>query len=624
MGRALLALLVLGGCVTVDPTVSHETLVTDWRDEVIYQVMIDRFEDGDTNNNYNVDYRRAASYHGGDWQGLIDRLDYIEALGVTTLWISPVVQNVESDAGFASYHGYWTQDFINTNPHFGDLAKLQELVREAHARGLKVILDIVTNHIGQLFFYDINRNGQADIVFFGGGGPGSGSRTEDPAADLRRVSEWDPEYDCRGVQGFTSLGENGPAPLVWVDEPHISRVPPNPPEFHNPDWYHRNGRVTIWETGLRDPPFNCPEQAASPQEYLREQEMLGDFPGGLKDLATERADVRDALVRVFQYWIEAADFDGFRIDTLKHVEPEFFDVFAPAMRSFAASLGKRQFFMFGEAFDGDDALLGSYTHGQGVDSVFYFSAKFQVFDDIFGRGAPTVKAKQLYEARAAEDVAGRPRYNDQPKENGPTDADGNGLSSRQLLVNFMDNHDVPRWLYDFPDVRKLRNALVYLLTIDGIPCIYYGTEQDFAGGPDPSNREDMWHSDFATGGETFKHMQRLIRLRKKHAPLRRGDVTWRWATEHTGDESDAGLMAFERSYQGERVLVLINTHDDRPARTRFEDTVLETGFGAGAQVVDVLSEAGGGLETFTTQAGGTLDVTVVPRGARIFVLAGNE
>ncbi len=622
--RQILCLALLAGCVTVDPTVKHETLVEDWRDEVIYQVMIDRFADGDSNNNYNVDYRRASAYHGGDWQGLIDRLDYIEALGVTTLWISPVVRNVESDAGFASYHGYWTQDFIGTNPHFGDLAKLQDLVRECHARGLKVVLDIVTNHVGQLFFYDINRNGQADVVFFGGGGPGAGSRTEDPAADLRRVSEWDPEYDCRGIQGFTSLGENGPAPLVWVEQPHINRIPPNPPEFHNPAWYHRNGRVTIWETGLRDPPFNCPRPAASPQDYLREQEMLGDFPGGLKDIATERADVRDALVRVFQYWIEAADFDGFRIDTLKHVEPEFFDVFAPAMRDYAASLGKREFFMFGEAFDGDDALLGSYTHGQGVDSVFYFSAKFQVFDDIFGRGAPTANARRLYEARSAPDAAGRPRYNDKPKENGPTAATGEGLNAQQLVVHFMDNHDVPRYLSDFPDVRKLRNALVYLLTIDGIPCIYYGTEQDFHGGPDPSNREDMWHSGFATDGETFRHIQKLTRLRKKHAPLRRGDVTWRWATEHVGEESDAGLMAFERSYDGERVLVLINTHNERPARSRFEDTVLETGFGAGAQLIDVFSESAGSTDTFTTQADGTLDLTVPPRGARIFVLAGQE
>lgn len=595
---------LLGSCVTVEPTVDHATQVTDWRDEIIYQIVVDRFEDGDRNNNYNVDYRKDAAYHGGDWQGIIDRLDYIETLGVTTLWISPVVKNVEEDAGFASYHGYWTQDFLAVNPHFGDLRKLQQLVEACHARGIKVVLDIVTNHIGQLFYYDINRNGQPDIVFFGGGGPGAGSRNTDQPSDLRRASEWDPEYDSRGVQSFTSLGESGLAPLVWVEQPEINRTPPNPPEFRNPRWYNRKGRVTVWESGGGD------------FDYVREQEILGDFPGGLKDLATEREDVRQALIRVFQYWIEVAGFDGFRIDTLKHVEPEFFDIFAPAMRAHAKRLGKRNFFMFGEAFDGNDDLLGSYTHGQGVDSVFYFSAKYRVFDDVFGRGAPTANIQRLFEQRS-EVVNGRPRYNDQPKADGPTDADGNGLNAQQLLVHFIDNHDVPRFLYDFPDVRALRNALVYQLTIDGIPCIYYGTEQDFAGGPDPANREDMWSSGFRTDGETFRHLQRLIQLRKKYAPLRRGDVTFRWSTEHTADEPDAGIVAFERAYQGQRVLVVINSHDTRTSSTSDGATVMQTGFPAGTEVVDVLGQT----DRFTVQADGRLNIAVPARGARILVPA---
>ena len=590
--------LALSGCVTVDTDLDHRTQVADWRDEVIYQVMVDRFEDGDPNNNFNVDYRRPSAYHGGDWQGLINRLDYIQTLGVTALWISPVVRNVEEDAGFASYHGYWTQDFLNVNLHFGDLAKLQALVRACHDRGIKVILDVVTNHIGQLFFYDINRNGQPDIVFFGGGGPGSGSQNPDQPSDLRRSSEWDPEYDSRGVQGFTSLGENGPAPVVWVEQPEINRTPPMPAEFQNPDWYNRRGRVTVWEN-----------EAAATFEYRREQEILGDFPGGLKDLATHRRDVQEALVRVFQYWIDAADFDAFRIDTLKHQEPAFFEVFAPAMRKFAKRLGKQNFFMFGEAFDGNDALLGSYTQGQGVDSVFYFSAKYRVFNGVFGNGDATANVQRLYEERSAEDVPGRPRYSITPKEDGLTDSEGAPLVTPQVLVNFMDNHDVPRFLYEFPELAKLHAALVYLLTIDGIPCIYYGTEQAFDGGPDPSNREDMWLSGFATDGATFKHVQQLIALRKELAPLRRGDVTFRWSTEHTGDESDAGLLAFERAYQGARVLVLINAKD----RTLSHPGV-PTGFAPGTTLTDRLSG-----DQVAVGADGTIRAELGARGARILV-----
>jgi alpha-amylase len=589
---------LLGSCVTVDTEMDHRTRVVDWRDEVIYQIVVDRFEDGDPNNNYNVDYRRPSSYHGGDWQGIINRLDYIETLGVTALWISPVVRNVEEDAGFASYHGYWTQDFLNVNLHFGDLAKLQELVRACHARGIKVILDVVTNHVGQLFFYDINRNGVPDIVFFGGGGPGPGSRNPDQPSDLKRSSEWDPEYDSRGVQGFTSLGENGPAPIVWVEQPEINRTPPMPVEFQNPAWYNRRGRVTVWEN-----------EAAATVEYRREQEILGDFPGGLKDLATHRRDVQEALVRVFQYWIDAADFDGFRIDTLKHQEPEFFEVFAPAMRKFAKRLGKENFFMFGEAFDGNDALLGSYTQGQGVDSVFYFSAKYRIFNGVFGNGDPTINVQQLYEERTAQDVPGRPRYSVTPKEDGLTDADGAPLTSAQVLVHFMDNHDVPRFLYEFPEVEKLRAALTYLFTIDGIPCLYYGTEQDFKGGPDPSNREDMWLSGFATNGSTFKYVQQLIALRRELAPLRRGDVTFRYATANNGDESDAGLLAFERAYQGERVLVLMNTKD----RTLGHDGV-PTGFAPGTTLTDRLSG-----DSVVVGADGAIRAELAPRGARILV-----
>ena len=129
---------------------------------MIYQILVDRFANGDPNNDFRVEPSAPARYHGGDWQGIIDRLGYLEALGVTALWISPVVKNVEEDAGFASYHGYWTFDFLRPNPHFGDLLELRALVDAAHERGMLVILDVVTNHVGQLFYYDMNGNGRSE------------------------------------------------------------------------------------------------------------------------------------------------------------------------------------------------------------------------------------------------------------------------------------------------------------------------------------------------------------------------------------------------------------------------------------------------------------------------------
>ena len=161
-----------GGASDVDqPTdLPHQANANiDWRDQVIYQIMVDRFADGDTNNDINIAPTVPGRFHGGDWQGVIDHMDYLQTLGVTTLWISPVVKNVEDDAGFDGYHGYWTADFMRPNAHFGDLAKLRELVDAAHAKGMLVVLDIVANHVGQLFYYDINGNGQPDDTISGGG-----------------------------------------------------------------------------------------------------------------------------------------------------------------------------------------------------------------------------------------------------------------------------------------------------------------------------------------------------------------------------------------------------------------------------------------------------------------------
>ena len=159
----LCAALSMSTCVDTPPAEFPITNhVKDWRDEVIYQLMTDRFADGDSNNNYNTNPNVLTAWQGGDFQGVIDRIPYLQELGVTAVWISPVVKNVEEDAGIAGYHGYWTQNFTAVNPHFGDLAKLREMVAALHDAGIKVILDIVANHIGQLFYYDINKNGQPD------------------------------------------------------------------------------------------------------------------------------------------------------------------------------------------------------------------------------------------------------------------------------------------------------------------------------------------------------------------------------------------------------------------------------------------------------------------------------
>jgi alpha-amylase len=586
LAALVLGAFTLGACTDFGPVEPKKVLtsnVTDWRDEVIYQLMVDRFANGDINNDYNVDEGKLGRYQGGDYQGVIDKLDYLEALGVTALWISPVVRNVEEDAGFASYHGYWTQDFLTVNPHFGDLAALRRLVDGAHARGMKVILDIVTNHVGQLFYYDINGNGQPDENVYGSGDAPTGGEH----SPLWHQTEYDPDYDPRGVQSYTSLGEGGPAPVRWIYMPELNRVPTLPAQFQNLDWYHRRGRVTTWDSA--------------------EQTVYGDFPGGLKDLATERDDVRDALIEVFQYWITAADFDGFRIDTLKHVEHEFWQRFCPAMRRHALDHGKEKFFMFGEAFDGRDDLIGSFTFNGEVDSTFYFSQKFTVYDGVFKYGGATKNIEDLWTARLTN-------YADQPHENGI------GVPPQQALVNFMDNHDVPRFLFPSQTVAALHSALFLLLTQDGIPCIYYGTEQQFAGGNDPTNREPLWWSGYDTTNPTFQHIRALIDLRKQYAPLRRGDLTVRWSTDHVADEQDAGIFAFERTYDGETVLVVVNSRDaaaETSTRALGGEDML-TSFAPGTVLANVFVDDDP-TDTFTVDDEGRVRVTVPARGGKVLV-----
>lgn len=113
------------------------------QDDIIYMIMTDRFFDGDTSNDIDVHTTDPGAYHGGDLQGIIDKLDYIQSLGVNTIWITPVVQNQAK-----GYHGYWATDFEKVDQHLGTLATLQSLVKQAHQRGIKVLLDVVVNHTG--------------------------------------------------------------------------------------------------------------------------------------------------------------------------------------------------------------------------------------------------------------------------------------------------------------------------------------------------------------------------------------------------------------------------------------------------------------------------------------------
>lgn len=146
VAAAAMALLLLTGCQQAPGSGSPAPApMADrtWHDEIIYFIMTDRFANGDPGNDADSDPGDPGYYHGGDFKGIIDKLDYIRDLGATAIWISPVVSNTPG-----GYHGYWTLDFREINPYFGDMATLKELVRQAHRREIRVILDVVLNHVG--------------------------------------------------------------------------------------------------------------------------------------------------------------------------------------------------------------------------------------------------------------------------------------------------------------------------------------------------------------------------------------------------------------------------------------------------------------------------------------------
>lgn len=154
----------------VEKRVYEDNTDFDWDEARIYFLLTDRFSDGDKSNNnlYGESYSKEnpGAYYGGDFQGIIDKLDYLKELGINTIWISPIVDNIDyglptdKNISYYAYHGYWAKNFEETEKQFGDLETFKKLIDEAHDRGIKIMVDVVLNHAGYGLketdeFYDI-------------------------------------------------------------------------------------------------------------------------------------------------------------------------------------------------------------------------------------------------------------------------------------------------------------------------------------------------------------------------------------------------------------------------------------------------------------------------------------
>ncbi len=444
-----------------------------WQRQNIYQIITDRFCDGDPSNNnadgnYDPAGHRGTSVHGGDFKGIEQKLDYILALGATAIWISPVVLNARGE-----FHGYAGRDFFKIDPHWGTLADLQHLIAAAHARGILVIDDIVVNHGGN------------------------------------QIDSGDPGYPNFNLAGYNLRFRN----------PAKQYPPPFDLNATNPaltNLFHNYGFTKNFNDAT--------------------QTELGEL-SGLDDFKTESPYVREQMEKIYQYWIEQAGFDGFRVDTVKHVEMVFWQEWCPAIHAFAAAHGRPDFFMFGEVLNQADAKCSSYVGDKDggpfkLDSVLDYPLYFQI-NRVFA--AATGNTKQIADHSAAVEA----NYDS---------------SARGQLVTFLDNHDQPRFLSaDRADnhLERLQVALTFLYTARGIPCLYYGTEQAFNGANDPYDREDMFAGQFEWGpslGDNFNLTHPLFQLvaklnnfRRLYPALQTGGQTNLWS-----DANGPGLLAFAR------------------------------------------------------------------------------
>ena len=559
-GWFITLLIWLAAACGEEPEPAVATHVDDWRDEVIYQVVTDRFDNGDTGNDsaggVGPDPTNLARYQGGDWKGLTRRLDYIRELGGTTVWISPLVAGQDRMGKWDGYHGYWALDFTRHNPHFGDVADLRELTRQAHRRGMKVILDMVTNHTSQVFFYDLDGDGKA--------------------TDSER---------------FPTFSTPGPykAPLVWLTpRPRLFRYATGsrvgePAELEISDkHFHRRGQISDFTS--------------------RTHMELGDFPTGLRDLDTENQELLDAMVDTYTYWVGRTDVDGFRVDAVPHVGHAFWAGFSRQLRLALAARGKNKFLLLGEAFHRDPKIVASYTRAGELDSVFDFSLKWEVIDGFIldGKAASTtLKALEIY--RSLYSTVAQPG--------------GVGLTPWQARVSFADNHDMKRLRGELNDANAAELAMTLVFTVDAIPAVYYGTEQGFSGGGDHDSREVMWKTGFPTTHRTFRHIKLLAGLRRSTPALRRGALVSRYASKISARETGpgAGLLCFERVLEKQRALVAINGHPLQVAVAR-----VQTGFPPGTRLRDALGVSG---VTLLADSESKVSLSVPQRKAQIWIVA---
>ncbi|MFL5961554.1 MAG: alpha-amylase family glycosyl hydrolase [Gaiellaceae bacterium] len=415
----------------------------------IYFVMPDRYSNGLTENDTGgltggravtgFDPADTGYFHGGDLKGLAEHLQRIKDLGFTALWVTPVLKQQAVSQGSAAYHGYWGLDFTTVDPHLGTDKDFTDLVASAHRLGLKVYLDVVVNHT-------------ADVV------------------QLTGTSYTDIPYrDCHG-KPFNPARYAGKTTFPCLKATTMPRVPflsPGDRKAKSPAWlndplnYHDRGNIDFGSCNL-----TCFEQ--------------GDF-FGLDDLFTEKPNVLNGLAQIYASWITRFKVDGFRVDTARHVNARFFKLWVPKVRAAAASIGIKDFPIFGEVTLNDSVDLSEYVRDRGLPQVLDFP--FQQVAVAYAAG--TSGARGLSHRLEDDDYFRTPSGIDPsfPTFLGNHDMGRSAMQVLQQAPGLSGNALLQRMLFAYD--------VLYLLR--GAPAVLYGDEVGMAGsGGDQAARQDMF------------------------------------------------------------------------------------------------------------------------------------
>ena len=574
-----------------DPSAAH-SLRGPVTDEQFYFVMADRFNNGTTANDdgglgpdpmvSGFDPTKKGFYNGGDLKGLRDKIDYIQGLGTTSIWLTPSFKNkaVQPEDKSAGYHGYWVTDFTQIDPHLGTNDELKSLIDEAHARGMKVYFDIITNHT-------------ADVIGYGKDGERAAYRSKDAAPYLTAAGVPFDDRDYAGTGSFPALD-------AAKSFPYTPELDAGEEDLKVPAWlndttlYHNRGDTT----------------------FEGENSFYGDF-FGLDDLFTEHPTVVNGMIDVYTQWIGDFGVDGFRIDTMKHVNDEFWQKFGPEVLKYAKAHGKDEFFMFGEVFDTSKSFTSQFTTRNKMQAVLDFP--FQDAARNFASRGQAAKGLESF-------FAGDDWY---------TDADSNVYE----LPTFLGNHDMGRIgsfiTADNPDAddaeRVARDRLAHELMYfsRGNPVVYYGDEQGFTGpGGDQDARQtlfaskvpeylddDLLGTDTTHAGDNFNPAHPLYRgisglaaLTAEHPALRNGAHQNRYASD------GPGIYAFSRTDAKDQREYVVSINNSEQPQTAAVPTY------AGKRTFNrVYGDASAEVKT---SADGKLTVTVPPLSAVVYESAG--